>query len=247
MHILLTNDDGIHAEGLKILAATLRSKHRVTICAPEFESSGIAHALSLHRPLLLNTWGESDYSVDGTPTDAVFTAFNHLLKDDLPDLVVSGINPGPNLGHDVTYSGTVGAALEGSFFEKPAIAVSLGAPSKKADDFAAAAAALAAFIDLLPWKKAGNILLNMNIPLGVRAPYQFKAATLERGRMQTSIVPTTDPRGKERLWIGGVPNDLPSSPGSDRAVLNSGFIAVTALSLMAEDGAGQKELTAWLS
>ncbi len=246
MHILLANDDGIQAEGLKILAATLRQKHRVTICAPEFESSGIAHALSLHRPLLLKKWAEGDYSVDGTPTDAVFTAFNHLLKDDLPDLVVSGINPGPNLGHDVTYSGTVGAALEGSFFARPAIAVSLGAPSKNAADFAAAAAALAAFIELIPWKKVGNILINMNIPLGVKAPYEFKAATLERGRMQTSIVPTIDPRGKERLWIGGVPNDLPSSPGSDRAVLNSGFIAVTALSLMAEDEAGQKELIGWL-
>lgn len=235
MRILLSNDDGIHALGLKILYEVLKERHDVVVSAPESESSGISHALSLHRALLAKEWEPGVYSVDGTPTDAVFTAFNYLFKDNPPDLVISGINPGHNLGHDVTYSGTVGAALEGSFFKRPAIAASMARASKDPADFRAAARVVLAFIDKMDWAKIGNMLINLNVPVGVKEPYDFRVATLERGRMQTSIVPMVDPRGKERLWIGGVPNDLPSSPGSDRAVLDGGAISVTALKLMDED------------
>jgi 5'-nucleotidase len=125
MRILVSNDDGIESPGIQALAEALQSLGEVFIVAPDREQSAASHAISLHRPLRLHRVRERQWAVDGTPTDCVYLAMNHILKDTLPEMVVSGINRGSNLADDVTYSGTVAAAMEGALFGVPAIAFSL--------------------------------------------------------------------------------------------------------------------------
>src|SRR3954454_24831202 len=165
VRILVTNDDGYRSEGVRALAAALRAVGDVTIVAPTTEASAIGHALTLRRPLRLERIEERVFAVDGTPTDCVNVAVTHVF-DRLPDLVVSGINKGWNLGDDVTYSGTVAGALEGALLGIPAIAVSLR-QTRDTYDFSHAANAAAALAHVMLRKPLpARTFLNINVPKG---------------------------------------------------------------------------------
>ena len=240
VRVLLSNDDGVHAAGLRALAAAFDG-HEVWVVAPDREQSASSHAISLHRPLRLVEVAPRWYAVDGTPTDAVYMGLNLVLKDLRPDVVVSGVNHGPNLGNDVLYSGTVAAAMEGALLGVNAIAVSLAAPPPH--DFAEAArfaAALAAQIAATP--PPAPLLLNVNVPAGPVRGYRF--VRLGRRTYGSEVVEKTDPRGRKYYWIGGEGGARNEDiPGSDcNAVLQEQLVAVTPLHLDSSHDAVLREL-----
>jgi 5'-nucleotidase len=242
VRVLLSNDDGVHAAGLRALAAAFED-HEVWVCAPDREQSASSHAISLHRPLRLHEVAPRWYSVDGTPTDAVYVGMNLVLKERWPDVLVSGVNHGPNLGNDVHYSGTVAAAMEGALLGVPAIAVSLAAPPPH--DFAPAARLAAELARALVAARPGRpALLNVNVPPGVIRGWRL--ARLGKRTYGNEVVAKIDPRGRRYYWIGGeggaVNHDI---PGSDcNAVMEEGLASVTPLHLDATDDAGLGELAA---
>lgn len=229
MRVLLSNDDGVHARGLGALAAAFAGDE-VWVVAPDREQSASSHAISLHRPLRIGEVGPRRFAVDGTPTDAVYVGMNHLLRDHRPDVVVAGINHGPNLGNDVLYSGTVAAAMEGALLGCHALAVSLACPPPH--DFGPAAAFAATLARrLVAAAPARPVLFNVNVPRGPVKGYRF--ARLGRRDYGNAVVEKTDPRGRKYYWIGGEGGarheDL---AGSDcNAVLEEGLVAVTPLQL----------------
>src|SRR6187401_2594889 len=163
--ILVTNDDGVHSEGIKALADALKPFGDFTVCSPIQEASAIGHALTLRRPLRIDTIGPNVFAVDGTPTDCVNLAITHVLKGK-PDLIVSGINKGWNLGDDVTYSGTVSGALEGALLEIPSIAVSAPRVRDECEFGPAARAAALVAATVLERGLPKFTLLNINVPMG---------------------------------------------------------------------------------
>ena len=224
--ILVTNDDGVHSEGIHALAAALRPLGDVIVVAPHIEASAIGHALTLRRPLRLEQLRDGVYEVDGTPTDCVNIGITKLFGT-MPDLVVSGINKGYNLGDDVTYSGTVSGALEGALLGVPSIAVSQ-ARSTGAYDFshaAAAAAAIAARVlhDGLP----PPTFLSLNVPSG--KPKGFKLTVQAKRNHVTIVDERCDPRGKNYYWIEEGENDWEPHDRSDFQAVHDGFISVTPL------------------
>ena len=227
MRILLSNDDGVHAPGLSALAAAFPGDE-VWVVAPDREQSASSHSISLHRPLRVVEVGERRFAVDGTPTDAVYMGLTMLLRGRRPDLVVSGVNHGPNLGTDVLYSGTVAAAMEGALLGCPAVAVSLAAPPPHAFEHAAAfAAALAHRIHERP--PPVPVLLNVNVPAG---PVKgFRLARLGRRTYGNEVVENRDPRGRKYYWIGGEGAVNEDIPHSDCNCLAEGLVAVTPIQL----------------
>ncbi len=233
MRVLLSNDDGVHAAGLRALAAAFSDQDEVWVVAPDREQSASSHAISLHRPLRMTEVQPRWYAVDGTPTDAVYMALCLVMKDTPPDLVVSGINHGPNLGNDVHYSGTVAAAIEGALLGVPALAVSLAAPPPH--DFGPAAGFAAALARQMLREALANgspapFLLNVNVPPGPLRGYRF--ARLGRRTYGNDVVEKTDPRGRRYYWIGGEGGARNEDiPGSDCNVVRDGLAAVTPLQL----------------
>ncbi len=227
MRVLLSNDDGVHAPGLAALAAAF-PHDEVWVVAPDREQSASSHAISLHRPLRIVQVGERRFSVDGTPTDAVYLALNHLMRGRPPDLVLSGVNHGPNLGNDVLYSGTVAAAMEGALLGVTAIAVSLAARAPHEFGPAAAfAAELARRIAASPPPEP--TIFNVNVPAGPVRGYRFTRLGVRT--YGNEVVEKQDPRGRSYFWIGGDAShgDL---PGSDcNTVFDDGLVAVTPLHL----------------
>jgi 5'-nucleotidase len=224
--ILVTNDDGYRSEGIAALADALRPLGDVTIVAPIDEASAIGHALTLRRPLRLEHIREGVYAVDGTPTDCVNMAVTQVLRR-LPDLVVSGINKGWNLGDDVTYSGTVAGALEAALLGVPGIAVSLAATRKTYDfSFAAhAAATLAGAMlrrPLPPWT-----FLNVNLPKG--KPQGFRVTIQAKRNHITSIDERHDPKGRPYYWIEEGQDEWAPHDRSDYQAVRDGYISVTPL------------------
>jgi 5'-nucleotidase len=228
VRLLLSNDDGVHAPGLAALAAAFPDDE-VWIVAPDREQSASSHSISLHRPLRVVELGARRFSVDGTPTDAVYMGLNLVLKGRRPDLVLSGVNHGPNLGTDVLYSGTVAAAMEGAILGCHAIAVSLASPPPH--EFAHAVrftAALARSVMRAP--PPTPLLLNVNVPSGPVKGYRF--ARLGRRTYGNEVVENRDPRGRPYYWIGGegaVNEDIPHSDCN--CVFQAGFVSVTPLHL----------------
>jgi len=247
--ILVSNDDGYQSEGLRALAEAMQPLGEVWVVAPEQEQSATAHSISIHRPLRLREVRQRWYAVDGTPTDCSYLAVNHVLKDRRPSLMVSGINHGANLADDVTYSGTVAAAMEAWLLGIPAIAFSLvlhGRHHYGADDFAPAArfarslaeAALAQ--DLPP-----SLLLNVNVPGGVE-PGGYRVTRLGKHSYGSEVVEKTDPRGRKYYWIGGNEYQHEDIPGSDcNAVLREGLVSVTPLQLDLTDRPMQDVVARW--
>jgi len=226
--ILVTNDDGIYSEGLRKLAAALRPIADVIIVAPDREQSAASHALTLNRPLRLLKIEENEYIVDGTPSDCVNLAILNLLKGNRPDLIVSGINFGPNLGDDVTYSGTISAAFEGALLHIPSIAFSaLVGEHFSFDRCAAFAAELVRHA--LEQHRDPNIILNVNFPVvefnGVRITRLGKRIYSE------GVIERLDPRGRKYYWIGGAPPIWHPGEGTDFEAIEQGFVSITPLHL----------------
>ncbi|HEU4384091.1 MAG TPA: 5'/3'-nucleotidase SurE [Anaeromyxobacteraceae bacterium] len=242
MRLLLSNDDGVHASGLRALVAAFPGDE-VWVVAPDREQSASSHSISLHRPLRLHEVGPRRFSVDGTPTDAVYMAVNHVMRGKRPDLVLSGINHGPNLGNDVLYSGTVAAAREAALLGVNAIAVSLAstAPPVAFEDAAAFAAALARRIAAYP--PPAPTLLNVNVPPGPVKGYRF--ARLGRRTYGQEVVEKLDPRGRRYYWIGSESSweDVPNSDCT--TVFEEGLASVTPLHLDTTHDAMLSEMRNW--
>lgn len=223
--ILVTNDDGVRSDGIQALARALEHLGEVTIVAPLTEASAIGHALTLRRPLRLETVAERTYSVDGTPTDCVNIAVTKVLNG-IPDLVVSGINKGYNLGDDVTYSGTVAGALEGALLGIPSLAISLERASPF--DFSQAASAAATVAGaVLQNGLPPRTLLNVNVPR--RRAKGFRITVQARRNHVTSVAEKVDPRQQPYFWIEEGQSDWESNERSDYAAVKAGYISVTPL------------------
>lgn len=226
--ILVTNDDGIYSEGLRKLAAACREVGDVIIVAPDREQSAASHALTLNRPLRLLQIETDEWIVDGTPADCVNLAVLKLMKGARPDLIVSGINFGPNLGDDVTYSGTISAAFEGALLEIPSIAFS--AVVGKHFSFDPCAAFAGALVRIaLEQHRDPRIVLNVNFPLG-----EFrgvKIAPLGQRTYTEGVIERLDPRGRKYYWIGGEPPVWHPGQGTDFDAVQNGYVSITPLHL----------------
>jgi 5'-nucleotidase len=227
--ILVTNDDGIFSEGIKLLAEELSAVGEVTVVAPDREQSAMGHALTLTRPLRMQKVEDHRFAVDGTPTDCVNLGVLSLFKDSPPDFVASGINFGMNLGDDVTYSGTVSAGFEGTLLGIPSVAFS----QEIAEGFSFRPAAIFArrlFRILVEMKDSipRDLLLNVNIPAGPIGGISF--TRLGRRVYKQSVIEKLDPRGRKYYWIHGVPQ-WEKATGTDYEAISMGKISVTPLHL----------------
>jgi len=232
--ILITNDDGIEAKGLKLLHRIARTLSKdVWVVAPELEQSGASHSLTLQRPLRVRKCGPRRFAVDGTPTDCVLLAINRLLTDKLPNLVLSGINSGANLGEDVTYSGTVAAAMEATLLEVPAIALSMQIRDRGKIRWEVAEAHAAKVIRRLvaaPW--APNTLINVNFPdVAIKQVAGIAVVRQGRHKIGGELAERVDPRGRAYYWIGPVRVEDPGVRGTDLAAVTEGRIALTPIRL----------------
>ncbi len=249
MRILVSNDDGVEAAGLRALAEALLPLGEIFVCAPDREQSATSHSISLHRPLRIEereAWGPRGeirrYAVDGTPTDAVYLAVNHLMKGAPPALVASGINRGANLAQDVLYSGTVSAAMEGVVLGIPAFAISL---ARKPWDYSHAAAFAHSLAEQMGQRPLPlGTLLNVNVPGG--EPRGASITRIGRRAFAATVVQKVDPRGREYYWIGGDEQAHENVPGSDcDAVFDERRISVTPLHLDLTQGALVEEIAKW--
>jgi len=242
--ILISNDDGFQSEGVKALAAAMEELGEVWVVAPEAEQSASSRAISIHRPLRLREVRPRWYAVDGTPTDCAWLGIHYVLKGRRPGILVSGINHGPNLADDVTYSGTLAAAMEASIIGVPAIAFSLAGwglldfgPTAR---FAGALVAAALSRDLPP-----NLLLNVNVPPGVE-PDGYVVTRLGKHSYGSDVVEKKDPRGRSYFWIGGNEYQHEDIPGSDcNAVLRERRVSVTPLMLDLTDEPMRAVVASW--
>jgi len=226
--ILVTNDDGVHSEGIKALAEALAQLGDVTVVAPMQEASAIGHALTLRRPLRIESIAPKTFGVDGTPTDCVNLAISHVLGRK-PDLIVSGINKGWNLGDDVTYSGTVSGALEGALLGIPAIAVSTQNKGRRnLFEFGSAAKAAATLADLVLDRGMPKFMfLNVNAPYGPSKGFRI---TVQARRNHITVVDErVDPRGGAYYWIEEGQNEWEPHDRSDYQAVRDGYISVTPL------------------
>ncbi len=241
--ILVTNDDGIHARGLQVLAEVLEPLGEVYVVAPDREQSAVGHALTLHRPLRVDRVAERKYAVNGTPSDCVNLAVLGLLPDP-PVLVASGINHGSNLGDDVTYSGTVSAAMEGTLLGVTSMAVSQADPDAEPGGFeGAGAVARAVATRLLVEGLPAKTLLNVNVPRG-----EMKGIRLTRlGHRvyREKVIREVDPRGRPYYWIGAGPPEWGEDSQADIATLHAGFATVTPLHLDLTHHGALGRMTEW--
>src|SRR6187399_1294266 len=224
--ILVTNDDGVHSPGIRLLAETLAPFGDVTVVAPIQEASAIGHALTLRRPLRIDTIGPKVFAIDGTPTDCVNIAVTHILKGK-PDLIVSGINKGWNLGDDVTYSGTVSGALEGALLGIPSIAVSTQRVHDECEFGPAARAAALTAGAVLDRGLPKFTLLNINVPMGRNKG--FRITVQARRNHVTVVTERLDPRHRPYYWIEEGQNEWEPHDRSDYQAVKDGYISITPL------------------
>ena len=237
--VLISNDDGIGAEGLKRLVSIARKiAGEVWVVAPETEQSGTGHSLTLRRPLRIRKVAPRTFAVDGTPTDCVLLAVNQIMKDKRPDLVLSGINRGENVGEDMTYSGTIAAAMEATLFRIPAIALSQyvaedgwDLDSKPdwtvAEKFAAQVIKKAVAID---WPR--DVLMNVNFPDGPANEVKGIEITREgRRKIGDHVIESADPRGEPYYWIGAQQSSPRYARGTDLDAIQRRMVSVTPLSI----------------
>ncbi|TCL60251.1 5'-nucleotidase /3'-nucleotidase /exopolyphosphatase [Hydrogenispora ethanolica] len=226
--VLLTNDDGFYAEGLQTLYRVLADEVDVTIVAPDRERSAVGHGITMHQPLRttpVKIHGREHWLVNGTPADCVKLAIECILKTTPPDLVIAGINRGPNLGNDVLYSGTVSAAIEGRMNNKPSVAASL-AGYGASNDFGPAAAFIRDNLNIIK-QMAEEAIMNINFP-----QENFKGAAMTRlGKRiyQNVFEERIDPRGQTYFWLGGDPVGFQQLNDSDILAVESGFVSLTPL------------------
>jgi 5'-nucleotidase len=232
--ILVSNDDGIGSPGIKLLEEIARElSPDVWVVAPEQEQSAASHSLTTRRPLRMSEVAERRYAVDGTPTDCVMLAVKHLLRDRRPHLVLSGINAGGNVGEDLTYSGTVAAAMEATLLDIPAIALSQHfvdgnpIPWETAERFAPE---IIRRLTELPWPE--HTLINVNFPADTMENIRGVAVTSQGKRaIADNLTKRFDPRGRPYYWIGPVREDGVAEPGTDLAAINQKQVSVTPIYL----------------
>ena len=246
MHILISNDDGYQAPGIRALAAALGNIARVTVVAPDRDRSGASNSLTLDNPIRARRMDDGVTCVDGTPTDCVHLAITGLL-DTEPDMVIAGINAGANLGDDVLYSGTVAAAMEGRFLGLPAIAVSLA--SEKPEHYETAAGVA---LELVQRLQSGSLpadtILNVNVP--DVAPDQVKgmqATRLGHRHKSEPVVPMEDPRGRPVYWVGPAGLEQDAGPGTDFHAVRSDHVSVTPLDVDLTRYTALEQVGNWLS
>ncbi|MBC7344919.1 MAG: 5'/3'-nucleotidase SurE [Clostridia bacterium] len=247
MLIMLTNDDGILAPGLQSLQAELEKFAEVVVIAPEKEQSAVSHSITVHKPLRVQKIGTRMYAANGTPADCVKLALEDLM-DRRPDLIISGINRGANLGTDVLYSGTVSAAMEGVINGIPSLAVSLA--SDNAEEFTFAAETTAKITRFLYEKGFLNnaIVLNVNIPY--IPPHEIKGVAFTSLGLRRYVNPIhrrVDPRGRTYYWLAGEVCEEGSQPGSDVRAIAAGKISITPLQLDLTDYNSLKNMQGWSS
>lgn len=228
--ILISNDDGINAPGLRLLEKIARSLcPDVWVVAPEQEQSGAGHSLTLRRPLRIREVSERHFAIDGTPTDCVLLAIKFIMKDQRPTLVLSGINAGGNLGEDITYSGTVAAAMEATLLEVPAVALSQHydrANGVRWETVERHAAEVLRRLTAAPWPR--NTLVNVNFPDVAPEAVTGVAVTRQgRRKLGDNLTERIDPRGVPYYWIGPMRDEAPNQPGTDIAAVNAGKVSVT--------------------
>lgn len=234
MRILLSNDDGIHATGLKVLEKIARElSDDVWIVAPELDQSGASHSLTLRDPLRIREVSDKKFAINGTPTDCVMIAANHMLKDHPPELVLSGVNYGGNLAEDVTYSGTVAAAMEGALLGIPSVALSLmakhGHPAKWSTVETFASDILH---QLVKTKFQENVFININFPDVISSSVSGIKITRQGQRaLSDNLEERIDPRGRPYYWIGAVHFSGAGEEGTDLSAIENGYVSVTPLSL----------------
>jgi 5'-nucleotidase len=244
VNILLTNDDGVAAPALKVLARELSALGRVTTVVPDRDQSATSHSLTLSRPLRIHRHGDAVVSIDGTPTDCVLIAF-HGLMEERPDLVVSGINHGPNMGEDVFYSGTVAAAIEGSMQGVPAIAASL--VTREPADFVEPARFVRRLAEAMIRRGVtDHRVLNVNLPHRPWDEIQGVRLTRLGTRVYSdTLIEKVDPRGRAYYWIGGQDPVWESHEGTDFHAVEHGHISVTPLSLDLTDHRAMVDMEQW--
>jgi len=247
MKILLSNDDGYHAEGLTTLALALSDLAELVIVAPDRNQSGASHSLTLDMPLRVEKTREGIHYVSGTPTDCVHLAITGLLEAGDPDMVIAGINHGSNLGDDVLYSGTVAAAVEGRFLGLPAIAVSLAGDQPK--HFDTAAQVTRELVDrLILAPLPADTILNVNVP---DVPYgelnSIEATRLGARHRSEPVVTSKDPKGRTVYWVGPAGAGQDAGPGTDFHAIEHGSISVRPLQVDLTRHDRVAELRSWLA
>ncbi|MBZ0168623.1 stationary phase survival protein SurE [Candidatus Methylomirabilis lanthanidiphila] len=244
MNILISNDDGIHAPGLRVLADALSELGKVWVVAPDRERSASGHSLTLNRPLRITKVAPTWFTVDGTPTDCVALALMGMI-DRKFDLVASGINVGGNMGDDVTYSGTVSAAFEATLLGFPAFALSVVA-RRRINFNAARLAAVMVAKQIAKNGLPSNTMLNVNVPNCSPSAIKGVAITQQgRRRYGDIIVRKVDPRGKAYYWIGGKEPTWEPLEESDHAAVTAGSISITPLHLDLTNWSAVEELRSW--
>ncbi len=244
INILITNDDGIRAPGLIALTDSLSEIGDVTVVAPEIEQSASSHSITLNRPLRINEYEDGRYSVTGSPADCVIMAVYGIMEKK-PDIVVSGINHGPNMGEDVIYSGTVGAAIEGYILGIDSIAVSV--TTWNPGSFQEAASVSAYLVSKVAAReKEKKLLLNVNVPPVTGSNLKGIEITKLGSRVYNDlIVRKKDPRGDNYYWIGGGEPGWKDEEKTDFHAIKSGFVSVTPISLSMTDYGMMVELESW--
>jgi len=246
MHILVSNDDGYLSPGLNCLVEQLSKIARVSVVAPQTDRSGASNSLTLDRPLLPEVADNGFIAINGTPTDCVHIAITALLKDDPPDIIVSGINNGPNMGDDILYSGTVAAATEGRFLGLPAIAVSLG--SFEGRFFASAAQVVVNIIEkLLAEPLANDSILNINVPdIDYVDIDSYQITRLGKRHKAEPAVEAIDPRNRKVYWLGPVGNEADAGPGTDFYALKHNQVSITPIKIDLTDYELLDTMKQWL-
>ncbi len=246
MHILVSNDDGYRAPGIAVLAEALSAEYEISIVAPERNCSGASNSLTLERGLRACQVSDNTYYVDGTPTDTVHLAITGLLEK-MPDMVVSGINAGANMGDDVLYSGTIAAAMEGRHLGLPAIAVSID--SYVPQHFETAATVVVRLLkNLQQTSFAANTILNINVP---DIPWSqikgFKATRLGNRHKSEGMIVQKDPRGDPMYWVGPPGEAQDAGEGTDFHAVSQHYVSITPLQIDLTRYNSLAELDNWLS
>lgn len=246
VHILVSNDDGYRAPGILVLVEALAAEYDISIVAPERNCSGASNSLTLERGLRACQLEENAYFVDGTPTDSVHLALTGLLKKE-PDMVVSGINAGANMGDDVLYSGTVAAAMEGRHLGLPAIAVSMNSFSPKYYE-TAAQAIMVLLQDFKQGSFSANMILNINVP---DIPWSeikgFKTTRLGSRHKSEGVIIQHDPRGEPMYWVGPPGKAQDASEGTDFFAVNNNYVSITPLQIDLTRYDSLPEIDSWLA
>ena len=246
MKILVSNDDGVLAPGIQQLSKTLTEIAKVQIVAPDRNRSGASNSLSLSRPLRLKNHAENVIAVEGTPTDCVHLALTGLMPE-LPDMVISGINHGANLGDDILYSGTVAAAMEGRYLGLPAIAVSLSGESYS-HFLTAALITKNVVLALSRGKLPSQTILNINVPdLPIEEIRGIEVTRLGTRHSAEPTIKAADPRGNPIYWIGPPGSEQDAGPGTDFYALKRHFVSITPLQLDMTHYSAFDQISSWVS